>query len=516
MKKTILAYTFILLMVFINPLDIHSQKSKSKKKDEDKIKIDVKGNGAILENGNLRGYYVYMAVDKEYGKQQNYHIELYDENFSQLNTIKYKAGVKIGILGCAYSSDELCFMFLNSEAKSFDYKIFDIEGKLVSEHASQMSNKDFKKYMKFVTSERITSVEGGGFLSTSTVTDKAKVSFKVNKFVKGQKKPIEYKFQADKKFNLPSILGVTNNTIVMSVRSSKAQLGPAKYHLIGLNKDNMKLKFHLDSDQDGENLFVPYSLIENPDYNTIKLSGTYFNVNGNTNKHSKGLAMWELDSSGLLLSEKYNSWSTDFNNTLSFNSNGKVKKLGFLKIHETFSTRDGKTFAVAEGYRKRFNGWGLLTCTLLIWPSFLTKYQTTDLVLFELSKDFKVTKANVFNKQVNSWAAYGMTTAGIHSIANKIPYMFGYRYAQMNEERDAFMFTYNENHFRLSAFNKKPYSFNTVKFENGKLTTDKLIPKKQAWFSTSNYYMPSQFGKIANYTYNYETKKSEFNIIKVK
>jgi hypothetical protein len=517
--QTTVIRLFLGLLIFSLPATYSAQKSKKdNKKKADKIEIQVTNlrSGAILENGNLRGYYIYQAVDKVYGKQQNYHIELYDENFTALNTLKYKAAMKMVLITSAYSSDELCFMFLNTENQSFDYKVFSVEGKLVSEYSSQLSKKDYRRYMKFVTAERLVSVEGGGFLSTSTVTEKSKISFKVNKFVKGQKKPKEYVFPADKKFNLPTILGIADSTVVLSVRSSKSQLGPAKYHLIGLNQQSMKSKFHLNSDQDGENLFVPYSLIENPEYKTIRISGTYFKPNGNTMKYCKGLAMWEIDPSGVLLSEKYNDWGTDFKNTLSFKGNGKLKKTGFLKVHETFSTSDGKTFAVAEGYRKRYNGWSILT-SFFFMPSFLTKYQTTDMVLLEMDKDFKPQAGKVFPKKVTSWAGYGFTTMGVHALSNKIPGMFGYSYAQLNEEKDAFMFTYAEDNFRLTAFKKSNFNFNTVKFENGKYTTDKLTPTSNTWFgSLSNYYMQGQFGKITYLTYDYKTKKSDLQIIKVK
>lgn len=506
----------LLCLVTIPHISYSQKKSKEKKEDKIEIYSTILGNGSIEENKNLRGYYVFKAVDKVYGKQQNYHIELFDENFTELNTIKFKDVAKLVLLSSAYSSEELCFMFLNNESKSFEYKVFSIDAKLISEFSSKLSRREYKRYMKYATKERVVSLDGGGFLSTSTVTDKRKITFKLNKFIKGENKPKEYRFTADKKINLPTILGVNNNTIILTVKSSKKQGGNSKYHILGINQETMKETFHLNSDQDGENLFVPYSLTDNPDFKTIKLSGTFFKPNSNTTKASKGLAMWELDSTGLLLSERYNNWSADFNNTLRFKNNGKAKNIGFLKVHETFSTKDGKTFAVTEGYRKQFNGWGLFTL-LIGWPSMLSKYQTTDLVLFEMDKEFKVKRANVFPKNKASWAAYGMSTAGVHSISNLTPYMFGYNYVQLNEERDAFMITFDDNHFKRTAFNKKKYSFNTIKWENGKLTTDKLIPEKQGWFSSSsNFYMPNQFGKIAYYTYDYKTKKSEFRIIKVK
>jgi hypothetical protein len=503
------------ILVLVIPFTYSAQKSKKEdKKKEDKIEIQTKnlGSGAILENGNLRGYYVFQAVDKVYGKQQNYQIELYDENFTALNTLKYKAGIDIKIFSAAYSSEELCFMFLNMETRSFDYKVYNIEGKLISEYSSQLSKKDFKRYMKYVTAERLVSVEGGGFLSTSTVTEKRKISFKVSKFVKGQKKPIEYVFPADKKFNLPSILGVVDSTIVLSVRTSKSQLGPAKYYLLGLDQQSMKSKFSLNSDQDGENLFVPYSMADNPNFNTIKISGVFFKPSGNTNKHSKGLAMWELDSKGTLLKERYNAWDKDFDKALPFKNNGKAKKIGFLKVHEVFSTSEGKTYAISEGYRKRFNPWSIYWMINLM-PMFMTKFQSTDLVLFQMDDEFSVQKADVFKKQRQNRCAYGFTTSGVHALANKMPYMFSYNYNQLNEEKNGFMFTYINDRFTGFSLRKRKPSFNTVKLENGKFSTDKFLYSGDQVYSR---YMPNQFGKIATYDYSSKTKKSEFRIIKVK
>ena len=71
------------------------------------------------------------------------------------------------------------------------------------------------------------------------------------------------------------------------------------------------------------------------------------------------------------------------------------------------------------------------------------------------------------------------------------------------------VFEISGENFRLTAFKKSNFNFNTVKFENGKYTTDKLTPTSNTWFgSLSNYYMQGQFGKITYLTYDYKTKNN--------
>ena len=510
-KKSLLLLFALLLNVFL-----FSQKRKEQK-PELKLTAQLIQVGEIKENNNLRGYYEYLKIDKSFGKEQNYLIDLFDENLNKLNEIKFKDGINLQLLNCAYSNEELCFMFVDNENKKFVYKIFDVEGKLLNEVKSAITKKQFRKLKKFGTSSQLINLEGGGFLSTSTVVEKGKLTFKLTKFPHGSKDILSYQFPLDKKFNTPYILGLSNGLIVLSVTSSKSIYGSASYWLLGIDALTMKQKMSKYSEIDGEYVFKPYSLVENPDYNTIKVSGTYFSVNDNTTKASKGLAMWELDTSGALLREKYNSWVKNFGSYLNFNEMGKSREVGYIKVHETFSTIDGKIYAIGEGYRKKFNPFGLITL-IFSYPCMLSKFQTTDLALFSFDNNFKFISGKNLPKRKESLTGYGFSTQSPHVLSNFLP-LFGYRYVQLNEDRNAFMIAYTEDNFKQFRGKRNKFALNTYKFQDGKYSFDKFNSKKDKKKETSvgnAMYFRNQFGKIVQYGFNKNDKESKFRIIKVK
>lgn len=510
--------TFFSLYIFLNIVGnsnglLAQKNSKSNKEEKIKIESRFLDAGTINENNNLRGYYEFLAVDKPYKKSQNYVISLFDENLNKLNQIKFVEKVDFNILNAAYSNEELCFMFIDNINKTFEYKVFDMEGKLVSEHKNQLSKKDYKKLTKFGTTSQLINIDGGGFLSTSSLSQKGKMTFILSKFMKGSDKKETFQFTANSKFNTPNILGQVEDVIVLSITESSKLYGKSKYSVVGIDADNMKQKFVKSSDKDGEYLFKPYSMVHSVDHNTIKISGTYYDVNGNTMKASKGMALWEVDTAGELLSEKYNEWGKNFKGFLSLNEDGKSKTNGFVKIHEMFSTQDGKIFAIGEGYRKVFNPAGLITL-LVQYPCFLTKFQSTNLSLFEFDKNFKFVKGHELPKRKESMTAFGLSTMNPHKLAQYLPPMFGFKYVQLNEDKNKFMLTYTEDNFRRFRGKRNKFSFNTCRYENDKITFDKFDPKSD---KKSNYsvYMQNQYGKLAYFSINSD-RESEFRIIKVK
>lgn len=508
-KKGIVAKAVFILSILIVFYGTTLAQKKAKVEDV-KISTRFLTAGEISENGNLRGYYEFLAVDKPYKKNQNYQINLFDENLNKLNQVKFVEKENFNLLNGSYSNEELCFMFIDNINKAFEYKVFDMDGKLVSEHKNTLTKKDYKKLEKFGTTSQLVNIDGGGFISLSSLSQKGKLTFMLSKFIKGSKKHLTYQYNASSKFNFPNILGQVDNVIVIAVSESSKFFGNAKFSIVGIDADNMKQKFIKSSDVDGEYKFQPYSMVHNIEHNTIKISGTYFDVNGNSIKGSNGLAVWELDTAGVLLSEKYNAWGKDFKNFLSFKKNGKSKDLGFIKVHETFSTSDGKIFAIGEGYKKKFNPGGLVTL-LLQYPCFLTKFQTTNLALFEFDENFKFLSGKELPKKKESFAAFGFSTMNVHKLSNYLP-MFGYKYVQFNEEKDQFMLTFAEDRFKYFRGKRNNYNFNTCRYDKGKLTFDKFDMKNKKGYTM---YMRNQYGKLAYYSYS-SNKDNEFRIIKVK
>src|SRR5690606_39081083 len=164
-------------------------------------------------------------------------------------------------------------------------------------------------------------------------------------------------------------------------------------------------------DLDWENekfLLVPSNIVPVKGSGKILVMGSYFNKGDNVAKdHSKGLAIYEMDGQGNVLSKTYNSCALDVGRHLPSTTKGKIDKVGSLYIHKMIQAPGGKMFAVGEGYKRKASAGGIaLTALNAASGGYnghvgVTKIVTTDLVVMEFNDKYKLTNATIYEKRDN-------------------------------------------------------------------------------------------------------------------
>lgn len=511
--RTTLTIFFLLFGLFS-----YSQKKKKRKKETINTEALVVNTqliraGQIMENGTLRGYYEFYSIDKPFAGKQNYRINVFDENANNLNSLKLKESENYDLLNSAYGNEQICFMFLDHDRRRFVYKVYNMEGKLFSNHTARLSEQEYTNLEYHgSTAAQIYSLESGGFVSTSSYFQNIKVSFKLTKFGGNSKKTKRYRYPFKRKYNYPKILGTHKGTIVVSVIAKKALRGKPMFKIIGIDENRLKKTYTKSSEKDGKYIFYPYSMTTSSNLNSFKLSGTYYKIKSNPSKKTTGLAMWELDSVGKILDEKYVAWDSDFKGFLKIKKNSRAKKIGFINIHKVITASDGKTYAIGEGYKKTYNPWSLIP-SMFLFPMFCSKFKVSDIVLFEFDKNFNFLSGKQISKRKKTKSRRGFATSNVHRLKNDLSYMFSYNYAQFNEDKNELMFTYSDKPKMLKR-KKFKQVLNTCRVTNEGYIFDQLDPNKEN-ASSVKYYV-NQYGKVICYSKSKNSDKYSFRVIKVK
>jgi hypothetical protein len=280
---------------------------------------------------------------------------------------------------------------------------------------------------------------------------------------------------------------------------------------MGIYMHNGKKAFDMEAEKDGY-AFYPFSIGNIQGSNNVLLMGPYFNEKDDVIRdNTLGMAVWVMSNQGKISKTQYNSWETDFSKYLPVNEKGKVDDLGYIYFHKIIGTSDGKVYAIGEGYKRPLNALGIASKIALGSGSTL-KLRITDMILISFTKDFKIEKATIYEKNDNimhmpaNAELYGAQMWAL--IAKNFGY-FDYKYTQTDKDHTMFVVGYTD-YEKTSDY--KGSTFHTISMYNNKITTDKINLKSGA---SSIQIMPAKIGSVVVLEYYKKEKKIEVRIEKI-
>jgi hypothetical protein len=249
------------------------------------------------------------------------------------------------------------------------------------------------------------------------------------------------------------------------------------------------------------------------------LYGEYFDKCGNVMKDkSKGFAFVGVDETGKTLSEKYSSWSVDLGKHLGTSSNGKIDDFGFMFLHNMVQTEDGSIYAIGEGYKKAASGLGIASTVLVAAAGGSTsmstiKLKVTDMLVIKFDPDFTVKEASIYKKSDNDvQLASGSEFMSTQMLGKAVKYGYGafdYAYTQVNKDHSSFSVCYSDYE---RGKNYKGATFNSITYNDGKLTQDKIQTKSDA---TRSIVLPARQGQVLIMDYYRKDKKLDLHFEKL-
>jgi hypothetical protein len=488
---------------------------------ESVYKAALRNADAIKEGSDVKGYYFFYISDKIDKKTNEYTLHIVDNNLKTLKDIKFQDSKDVTILESSFNGTDLIFLFYNEDAKTFEYQVYGADGIKKFVYNRDLTKKE-KRYLEqsylLMSDEEQTykglyPVDGLGFISNMPSREDKDFTFQIDFFSTEKRRQWSYTPTIGGKKFYGDYLGTFNGVVYLEVLkfTSRTDQKPES-SLVGLSLETGKEVF--EKPTDGKYRFYPASMAV-MNNGKAYLYGEYFDVDGNISKdRSLGFAFWGVDDKGSLLSEKYCSWNLEIGKFVDVNSKGKIDNFGFMYLHNILQTADGNIFAIGEGYMKVASALGIIANLASRNSEISTvKIKVTDMILIRFDKDFNVKDAKIYDKNSNTQELEsGMEFVSTPLIGKMIKYIYGefdYAYTQTNKDNSAFTVCYSD-YVRGKGY--KGGTFNSISYNEGKLTTDRINTKTDATRSTV---LPSNLGRVLIVEYYKKAKRLDAHFEKL-
>lgn len=485
-------------------------------------KTVLKGADAIKEGTDVKGYYFFYASDKVDRKTNEYTLKICDNNLASLKDIKFQDSKDVTILESSFNGTDLIFLLYNEKEKTFEYRVYGADGNKKPFNYTRELTKKEKRYLEATylnikddeqTYKGLYPVDGRGFISNMPSREDRDYTFQIDYFSTEKKKQWTYTPTEGGKRFIGDYLGYFNGTVYIEVlRFGGAFDQSPDSYILGLDLETGKKVF--EKETDGKYRFYPASLsVMNG--GKAYLYGEFFDLNGNIAKDkSKGFGFWGIDEKGKILSEKYNSWELDMGKYLNVSSKGKIEDFGFMYLHNILQASDGNIYAIGEGYKKVASALGI-AAKMLTRNSNISavKIRVTDMMLLKFDKDFNVKEAKIYDKNSNGIELEaGSEFVSTPLIGKMIKYYydgFDYCYTQTNKDVSSFTVCYSD-YVRDKDY--KGGTFNSISYNDGKITTDHINTKSEA---SRSKILPGKQGQVLMLEYYKKDKRLDAHFEKL-
>jgi len=505
MKKPFLTIATLLLGIII---------SNAQSQIDNIYKINFRNSDAIKEGSDVKGYYFFYASDKVDKDNYEYTLRVTDNNLGVLKDVKFVDSKHVSLLESSFNGTDLIFLFYNSDEKTFDYQVYGADGKKKFSYNRQLTNKE-KRFLSATyllindddnSYKGLYPVEGLGFISNMPSREDRDYTFQVDFFSTEKRKQWTFTPTEGAKKFVGEYLGYSNGVVYFEVlKYGGAFDQKPESTILGLSLETGKQVFEIPTD--AKYRFYPASMSVLNDGKAY-IYGEFFDLNDNIAKDkSKGFAFWDVDGKGKVVSEKYCSWDLDLGKHLNVNSKGKIDDFGFMFLHNMVETSDGSIYAIGEGYKKAASALGIASKILSGGRGGIStvKIKVTDMILIKFDKGFNVKDATIYEKNSNSYELQsGYEFVSTPLIGKMIKYYYGgfdYSYTQTNKDFSSFTVCYSD---YVKEKGYKGATFNSISFNEGKITTDKINTKSDA---SRSVVLPGKQGQVLLLDYYKKDKK---------
>lgn len=521
MKKPILVIA--LLLGFVSALQ--AQKPYT---IEGVRKAYLRSSGSILQNNEIKGYFVFYQSDKIDKKTVEYTVSILDENNNLIKNIVFEDDKNVRILESSYNESSIMFLFYNNKEKTLEYRAYDFTGKQVASYLKDLSNRSknfleatYKTTSEIAENEALFDLPNKGYVTVFPIREKKYYSYEINVFLTDRKK--QWTFEAaeeqEDRWTKAIYLGNTDSLVLFEVLKQRTLIGGKPHSWILALDINTGRKVYEVITEETDNKLFPMTLVKVEGQSDIKLVGPYYNANDDVLKDkSLGLAIWSVNSKGKFTAKKFNSWENDFSKYVELDKRGKVKDVGFVYFHKIVQTTDGKFYAIGEGYNKVVSALGAISKGLSIIGGgggsgiSAFKVKVTDMMISEFDPNFAIKGVNIYDKFNNSVEMPGGAEfMSPHMMALFVRQIGGFDYDFTKMSNDRSTFTVGFSDYEKSG-DYKGRTFNSISYKNGKLTQDKIKLDSKA---TMVRILPAKPGFISIMEYFKKEKRIELRLEKM-
>lgn len=521
----ILVKNCVLAALFLAPLLGVAQNKLS----IDKVySVQLRNSGPIISNNEVKGYFFFYQSDKIDRHTNEYTLQILDENVNKIKDIKFTDDKNVSLVEAAFNGTDLMFEFFNADEKMLDYRVYGLDGKKKFSYSQELSKKSIA-WMKQKTDLGSEDDDGAdnnslfglesdnGFVSIIPIRDGKQYTYQVSGYKTDKKGQWIYTPDDDDKMSVADYLGATDSVVVLSVVKKEHLMSKMQSWVVGIYLNNGKKAFEFETNSKDKYSFFPMNITQLKGTSDFALSGPYFEADDRALRDkSLGMGVWIMNCQGKLKNSKYSSWEADLAKYLPVSSKGRLDDIGYMYIHKVIQAQDGNIFAITEGYKKQVSAGGAALKVLALAAHSsggnAMKLKITDLVVLQYDSTFKLTGAKIYEKNSNNVAMPSggdfMSPQSMAFIAKSIG-AFDYSFTEKTADASSFAVGYTD-YIREDDY--KGGTFNSITYDNGKFTTDRVNLKSKAKSLTV---LPGKPGSILIVEYFKKEKRLDMHMEKM-
>lgn len=487
--------------------------------------IRLRNSGAILDNNEVKGYYLFYETDKVDRKNRAYELTILDQNLNKVATKKIVDSKYLILQAASYNGQTIMLKFFNVKDKIVSFEAFDREAKLAKKHSRELEkNEELTNYYLGTDDKGLHNGSSfyaagqDGFVNYTVRAKALKMGYKIE-YIPSSDNGKKWSFETDleeKGVRVASFMYADESVILSTLveRPKAMSLDDNVTSVEALDTKTGKQVWKTAIASSIYELGIVNNYIDKKT-GDITLFGTYFKKGDNpSTDKSLGLFSKTLDKTGKEKSENYISWVEHVGKFLPVSDKGKIEDVGYIFFHTFVKTDDGKIFAVGEQYRKAISA-GAVALNVLSGGSNIsnTKLVIEDFYIFEFSSEFALNDVKVFEKgKSNIMLPAGATFMSPAAIANYMMFYgsFDYSFLQQTNEGDVFHIGYQD-YDREAEKGQRAY-FGAITYADGEFSTDKLpINNKSSNINLS----PAKTGFVLVMEHFVKEKKLELRLEKI-
>jgi len=492
--------------------------SQNATKDFDGVKnVTVRNIGVITKNNVVKGYFNFYEFDKADRKNLVFKLNLLDENLNDLGTKEIIGPKHWELIGSGYDGKNFCFKFYDEKTKSFEVKVYDQDAKELASNVLKINYNpnNSTKYHQFseMVNPDINILENNGFVNY-TFND-PNDAFIVS-YVNGDNQAWHqtYKPEGKSKVMMPAYLNGNDDMVLTAVsRIDKGMFNTNTEHSILANdtKTGNQL-FDVSTEFDGNHVVPVNAIFE--DGKIIVIGLNYKSVKTFTSAPD-GMAFLEFDKQGKLLKSNFKTFEESLGKFLPIEDH-RLKDGYYLYFHDIVRTNRHTNLVIAEKFKKALSAGGAAMMLMSGGNGGAIKLQLENMVVLEYDLDGNVLQAQEIPTSKGDTPVFPSYT-GFFS-----PYFLGivavqygwmdFMYTTKSENNADIIFSFVD-YDRLDIDAKKTKNFGQIRYNNGKLTVDKVpIANKKATFS---YLLRAKANHVLQVNYYKKDKRLSMDMIKL-
>ncbi len=489
------------------------------------IKAKARGSGSIIEKDVVKGYYSLYELDKAGKGKRNYMLVMYDQDLNKVAEDKFVADKNILIREATYNGVTLLLKFgdiFGGKKSEYTFKLYNLQAENIATFTETVeSGYDYAvsdpRDNESGENKLVIPLESGFVDYFYMQKGLSKTRYGMRFITNDGKVAWTYRSpEKPKDYELCNHLSIGPNVIISQITKKPNLFSrDLEEYLVGTDLATGKRLFE-NKIEDPKQAVMALSADATPE--SCRLYGLYFDKDAKTAKDpSKGLFCFEVGYDGKVINRKYVSWEKDVSAFLPVNAKGKIKDIGFLYFHKFQRTADGKTFGIAEQFRREASALGIASKVLNVSGGgrsnvSVVKAVIEDLYMFEFDNAFELKGVTVYDKTrtpVELPSGYEFVGPRLMGYALDMWGSFDYAFTTNNPENTEFYVGYLDR--QKMEKGKRDYIFGTVSYADGKLSTDKTVVGSEAtWFTVQ----PAKSGYFVVIEYFRKKKTMEFRMEK--